>query len=211
VKYIDDAMEVANHSNTEFFYPEELAFRVVGFGSMFDIARKDMQDLTCMRNIIQAAPGTALDVPLAQALQPDMAIVFSNSEKFGPEVAAAVVFAKTLASALTVMSFMMLELIFFLLRRSTLRPIEEALAFAKRIAGGDLAGQITPLSRDEYGQLFHALGQMNDNLAHIAGQVRCGAETILIATREVVSGNADLSSRTEAEAGSLEETVSSIG
>jgi HAMP domain-containing protein len=42
--------------------------------------------------------------------------------------------------------------IFFLLRRSTLAPIDAMLIFARRVAGGDLSGEVTVHARDELGQ-----------------------------------------------------------
>ncbi|MHB1086082.1 MAG: methyl-accepting chemotaxis protein, partial [Thiobacillus sp.] len=44
----------------------------------------------------------------------------------------------------------------------------------------------------------------------IISQVRTGTETIAVASREIASGNADLSNRTESQASSLEETASSM-
>ncbi len=51
---------------------------------------------------------------------------------------------------------------------------------------------------------------MNDNLASTVGQLRTGTETITLASREIASGNADLSDRTEPQASSLEETAGSM-
>ncbi len=94
------------------------------------------------------------------------------------------------------------------------RPIGKAAAMARRIADGDLSQdasvKIDPDSRDETGQLLLALADMNASLLRIVTQVRAGTETIATASGEIAAGNLDLSSRTEQQAGSLEETASSM-
>jgi methyl-accepting chemotaxis protein len=94
--------------------------------------------------------------------------------------------------------------------RSITAPLAEAVKVAHRVATGDLASDIAEHGRDEIGQLFAALRQMNGSLAGIVGNVRASTDAIGVATREITSGNADLSARTETQAGSLEETASSM-
>jgi methyl-accepting chemotaxis protein len=90
------------------------------------------------------------------------------------------------------------------------RPLNDAVALARQVAGGDLTAEIAVSSRDETGQLMQALKEMNGNLQHLVAQVRSGTDTIATASSEIASGNADLSSRTEQQASSLEETASSM-
>ena len=89
-------------------------------------------------------------------------------------------------------------------------PLNEAVSIAKRVAGGDLTGNIVSSSTDETGQLMESLRAMNDSLLHVVGQVRLGTDTIATASSEIASGNLDLSSRTEEQASSLEETASAM-
>ncbi|WP_292934955.1 methyl-accepting chemotaxis protein [Noviherbaspirillum sp.] len=98
----------------------------------------------------------------------------------------------------------------WVITKSITVPLNQAVAVASRVATGDLTSQIDERSRDEIGQLFDALRQMNGSLAEIVGNVRVGTESIGVASREIAEGNADLSSRTESQASSLEETASSI-
>ncbi|MBV8633703.1 MAG: cache domain-containing protein, partial [Burkholderiaceae bacterium] len=98
-----------------------------------------------------------------------------------------------------------------LIARSITRPLAQAVAIAKTVAAGDLSSHIeAATSKDETGELLRALREMHDSLERIVGEVRGGAETIATATSEIATGNLDLSSRTEAQAGSLEETASSM-
>jgi methyl-accepting chemotaxis protein len=93
---------------------------------------------------------------------------------------------------------------------SIIRPLQHAVAAARRVASGDLTGTIEVTSKDESGELLQALKDMNDNLLRIVSQVRSGTETISTASNEIASGNLDLSARTEEQASSLEETASSM-
>jgi methyl-accepting chemotaxis protein-1 (serine sensor receptor) len=94
--------------------------------------------------------------------------------------------------------------------RSIVRPLDRAVEVARSVAGGDLRTHIEVMSDDETGQLLAALKDMNDSLKGIVTQVRSGAATISVASNEIAQGNVDLSSRTEQQAGALEETASSM-
>ncbi|MBO9535099.1 methyl-accepting chemotaxis protein [Herbaspirillum sp.] len=90
------------------------------------------------------------------------------------------------------------------------RPLQDAMHVAERVAEGDLTVDIKPASRDETGRLMLSLKAMNDSLLRIVSQVRQGTDTINTASREIATGNLDLSSRTEEQASSLEETASAM-
>jgi methyl-accepting chemotaxis protein len=94
--------------------------------------------------------------------------------------------------------------------RSIVRPIEEAVGVARKVADGDLTSVIVVTRRDETGKLLQALSDMNNGLLKIVSQVRSGTDTIATASSEIAIGNMDLSARTEQQAGSLEETASSM-
>ncbi|RZT11461.1 methyl-accepting chemotaxis protein [Duganella sp. CF402] len=99
-----------------------------------------------------------------------------------------------------------------LMSRAILRPLEEAVGFAARVAQGDLSVPLTVAGDDvtETGQLKRALRDMNDSLHRIVSEVRSGTDAIAMASGEIATGNMDLSARTEAQASSLEETASSM-
>lgn len=98
----------------------------------------------------------------------------------------------------------------WLISRSISRPLHAAVRIAQRVAAGDLSAQIVVAGKDESGQLLAALRDMNTALHQVIGNVRSGIDTIAVASREIASGNADLSSRTESQAGALEETASAM-
>ncbi|EJL91212.1 MULTISPECIES: methyl-accepting chemotaxis protein [unclassified Pantoea] len=98
----------------------------------------------------------------------------------------------------------------FMLTRSIVRPLNEAVEIAGKVAAGDLSSHIEITGKDETAVLMQALQAMNDNLLTIVSDVRAGSDTIAVASNQISSGNIDLSSRTEQQASSLEETASAM-
>lgn len=79
---------------------------------------------------------------------------------------------------------------------------------ADQIASGNLAVSVTP--QGEKDQLGNAFAKMIANLSQLIAQARSAAEIITVAASEVMTGNDDLSQRTEEQAASLEETAASM-
>ncbi|SPA50081.1 methyl-accepting chemotaxis protein [Cupriavidus taiwanensis] len=108
------------------------------------------------------------------------------------------------------------------LRRSIVQPLDTAIARFERIAGGDLSGAAAggevradealadEAARNETARMLGMLGRMQASLVAMVGDVRGGADSIAAASKQIASGNADLSQRTEQQAASLEETASSM-
>ncbi|MBT2326184.1 HAMP domain-containing protein [Variovorax paradoxus] len=115
-----------------------------------------------------------------------------------------------LGIALTVLTLLIGGACAFLIARSITRPLGRAVKVAETVASGDLSAQIKVDSRDETGQLMHALKNMNESLARVVGEVRAGTDTIATASGQIASGNHDLSSRTEEQASSLQQTAASM-
>jgi methyl-accepting chemotaxis protein len=113
-----------------------------------------------------------------------------------------------LAAILT--SIPVLMLIYPFIRRVVTQPLELGVEAARGIASGDLRQKIVVNSSNEVGALQTALNDMNESLTRIVGQVRTGTDTIFNASSEIAKGNMDLSARTELQAGTLENTASSM-
>jgi methyl-accepting chemotaxis protein len=96
------------------------------------------------------------------------------------------------------------------LSRSITRPLARAVDVAHRVAAGDLTSRVQVEGRDEMAQLMTALQTMNDNLSCIVTEVREATDTIAVASTEISSGNNNLSTRTESQASSLQQTAASI-
>ncbi|OHV95394.1 chemotaxis protein [Janthinobacterium lividum] len=89
-------------------------------------------------------------------------------------------------------------------------PLRAAIDVARQVAHGDLTVQVDVRSKDETGELMQALKDMTASLLRIVTEVRGGTQAIATASRQIASGNIDLSARTEQQASSLEETASSM-
>jgi methyl-accepting chemotaxis protein len=94
--------------------------------------------------------------------------------------------------------------------RSIVTPLRRAVEAARTIARGDLHESIEAHGSDETAQLLRAMSDMRDNLARLVSEVRDGVNAMTGATTEIASGNLDLSSRTERQASSLQETAASL-
>ena len=89
-------------------------------------------------------------------------------------------------------------------------PMRAAEACARAVAAGNLNTPVPQGGSDEGGRVLAALGDMQQSLRQMVGQVRQSAESIQVASSEVASGNADLSHRTEQTASNLQQTASSL-
>ncbi|MEW6021410.1 MAG: methyl-accepting chemotaxis protein [Pseudomonadota bacterium] len=96
------------------------------------------------------------------------------------------------------------------LTRSITRPVQSAVALARRVAAGDLTSRNEAHTKDEIGVLQDTLADMNAKLHGLVTEIRGGSHAIATASSEIAAGNLDLSSRTEQQASSLEETASSM-
>ncbi|MRW92916.1 methyl-accepting chemotaxis protein [Duganella sp. FT80W] len=116
-------------------------------------------------------------------------------------------------AAMLVVVCLMLSAIVIAVNRSLHRTIggspEYAAEMALKIAGKDLSIPVITDSKDHHSLLF-AMRTMQENLAQMIGEIRGSAETIAAASSQIATGNLDLSSRTEMQAGSLEETAASM-
>ncbi|WP_124706410.1 methyl-accepting chemotaxis protein [Sulfuriferula multivorans] len=84
-----------------------------------------------------------------------------------------------------------------------------AVEVAQAISMGDFSRKIT-LARGDSSSLLFTMNAMREHLTLTIGDIRQSTETIAVASRQIASGNADLSARTESQASSLEETASSM-
>jgi len=95
------------------------------------------------------------------------------------------------------------------LRRDLGGEPEQAARTAARIADGDLSGAIALRDGDRRSMLYE-MEHMRDNLSQLVAQVRSDTEIIAAASGQIASGNLDLSSRTEQQAASLQETAAAM-
>ncbi len=118
---------------------------------------------------------------------------------------------KGLAGAL--MLTMLLFAFGFAVTRGLLQQLGGEPGYAATITGQIAEGDLTVaigLRKNDDSSLLHSMELMRSSISRIIGQVRSSTDAIFTASREIASGNMDLSSRTESQASSLEETAASM-
>ena len=98
----------------------------------------------------------------------------------------------------------------WLLTRSIVQPIDEALRIAETVASGDLSQDFETERGGDFGRLLRGMGEMEGKLTDVVGRIRSATDSIVVASGQIASGNQDLSSRTEEQASSLEQTAASM-
>jgi len=98
----------------------------------------------------------------------------------------------------------------WLLTRSIVEPIGEALLIAETVAAGDLSMDFESDRGGDFGRLLRGMGEMEGKLTELVGRIRTSTDSIVVASKEIAAGNHDLSSRTEEQASSLEQTAASM-
>jgi len=94
--------------------------------------------------------------------------------------------------------------------RSISRPLRQAVALARTVAGGDLSAQIVVHGTDETAELLGALREMNQQLVRVITEVRDSTETVAQDAVLMAGGAEDLARRTEVQASNLQETAASM-
>jgi methyl-accepting chemotaxis protein len=74
----------------------------------------------------------------------------------------------------------------------------------------DLALRVRVESKDEIGQTAVAINDLLERMMTVVSDVRVSSDTVGVASRQIAAGNLELSSRTEEQAASLQQTTSSI-
>jgi methyl-accepting chemotaxis protein len=105
---------------------------------------------------------------------------------------------------------LLLTLFFVILYKSTKRSLEYAADAAHQIAEGDLASGIYSDCKDDFQILFDAFSKMQEKLLSIVGEINEVSSTVNNSAREISTGNANLSERTQEQASGLVETAASL-
>jgi aerotaxis receptor len=94
-----------------------------------------------------------------------------------------------------------------LLYRDVIIPLERARRDIYRMSSGDMSGTIKSDSEDELGHMMQSLRVLQTNIKLLVGQIKEATKLVNDGAHDIATGNANLSARTESEAGSLKETA----
>ncbi len=117
------------------------------------------------------------------------------------------------AAAITVLSVVVVVMVYLAVLHSIDRPVQRCTRMASRIAQGDLTRDATDeprVRKDVIGELEQALEDMRVHLAGVVQGVRDSADMVATASTQIASGSLDLSRRTEQQASALQETAASM-
>jgi methyl-accepting chemotaxis protein len=90
------------------------------------------------------------------------------------------------------------------------KPITTSIAFANKIATGDLTDKLEAGSHDETGKLAEALRTMAENLRSLIEKIRNSSENVNMMSLQVSRNSQQLSAGAQKQASSLEETSASM-
>lgn len=207
---ITEARRIAGSVDAELFGVEIAAFRLFGFSAVIDLPAEAFKLLTRIQATVAKETSPTVSRDLESRIKDDMLECRRKGDQFGPLVYDASRFVQTLVLLINLLAVAVIVTVFILIRRATLRPIQQAVLFAKQIADGDLSAPRLPRPPDEMGQLLSAFDEMKHNLSNVVGQVRERSLTVATCMSQVASGSEDLSARTERQAATLQEAAANI-
>ncbi len=98
----------------------------------------------------------------------------------------------------------------WLISRSITGPLNRAVSTITQVAGGDLRVQLQDASRDELGNLARQIDAMANAMASLLHDMQESSASVMVASRQIASGNKDLSARTETQAASLQQSAAAV-
>jgi methyl-accepting chemotaxis protein len=157
--------------------------------------------------VTEAAPAVTL---WQDALDENVALQEQGTKNDYAAAQAAYNSAHTLMLTLAAVAIGLGALIAWVLTRSITAPVNEALNVANRLADGDLTVRIDATSKDETGQMLHAMSNMITKLSQVVTDVNGGAQALASASEEVSATAQSLSQASSEQAAGVEETSASI-
>ena len=115
-----------------------------------------------------------------------------------------------IAIAIGLLGLLALALVIRIAAKGISAPMIEGVEFAKKIASGDLRGQLSINRNDEIGELITALNQMNLQLHEMASDIITGADQISNAGEQVSATAQSLSQGASEQASNTEEVSSTV-
>ena len=175
-----------------------------------NFTRKGPPDLEMARAIMHDAQYHSNKAKIMQPVNEFLTLLDQRTSAAVQTAMSGTMAAYSVTVGVLLVSVMVSLLCLFLVYRHIKRSLDQAIATAQLIAGGDLSIDAVIERADEIGVLLHAMNTINANLTGLIGDIRSSTGEMSVATHEIALGNADLSARTEAQASSLEETASSM-
>ncbi|NLW47495.1 MAG: methyl-accepting chemotaxis protein [Firmicutes bacterium] len=94
--------------------------------------------------------------------------------------------------------------------RTITRPIKKLVEMIRKMALGDFTGELKVEGNDEIGSITLELAKMDESLSNLIRRIREAAVVLSQDSKQIATGNQDLSQRTQEQASTLEEIASTI-
>jgi methyl-accepting chemotaxis protein len=116
------------------------------------------------------------------------------------------------AALVSVLCAVLAVVVMVTVQRRLTRPLRVLGATMTELAGGnaDLGARLAVRGNDELAQIARGFNSFIARIQDVLVQVRASSDAVATASSEIRQGNADLSVRTEQQAGALEETAASM-
>ncbi|MDO8654579.1 MAG: methyl-accepting chemotaxis protein [Undibacterium sp.] len=154
-----------------------------------------------------------MDKPIETALNGLKKINSESTRIKSAAIDQEITLGKKIVLTLSILSVVISILMGVLFTRNLLSQLggepDYAAAIALKISSGDLSGNVLVSAKDSKSILF-VMKEMQDSLIRVISDVRASAMSVASGSSQIANGNADLSARTKAQTGSVEETASSI-
>ena len=98
----------------------------------------------------------------------------------------------------------------FVLRKSIVVPLNQAILIAETVASGDLSQEFESELGGDFGRLLQALGTMEDTLTDLVTRIKQDTDAVTASVVDIEQGNTDLSRRAEDQVTSLTQTAASM-
>jgi methyl-accepting chemotaxis protein len=126
------------------------------------------------------------------------------------EYLAAVTAVRNIAVIVTGVALALAFIILIFFVRSIVKPLAQAVQYARTVADGDFTHRLDISRKDEVGALTDALNQMVEKLKDMVLEIRVSAEQVASSSEEISASAQQLSSGAQNQASTLEETSASV-
>ncbi|MGV2290029.1 methyl-accepting chemotaxis protein [Trinickia sp. YCB016] len=197
-------------NDTERAVADKIAHDLAAFKSQVadEIATLKSGDYDKAGNLINA--GTEVSESLHQLIGEDIKVNVDEAKQFVNDSDSTFERLLWTAIGLVIAGVVVIAGASVYLVRAISKPLDKAVNLANHIASGKLDNHIAVDEKGEFGVLLESLQKMEQQLGDTVRGIRAATESVTVASREIASGNTDLSARTEQQAASLEETASSM-
>ncbi|MGE4297741.1 MAG: methyl-accepting chemotaxis protein [Desulfovibrionaceae bacterium] len=162
---------------------------------------RDAADGTITKNVAEMA--STVEKVMEQQIDPAKKQAVDDAE--AERVRATTLMAVALTAAILIS-----VLVAWLITRCITGPLGKGVAFAKRIATGDLTSRLDVTQKDEVGILATALCDMVEKLTDVIGGIQTATSNVASGSEELASSSASLSQGATEQAASVEEVSSSV-